>query len=68
MSGRLRVQHLVIQTVLVEDTGDELLPGPAVKPVVLPLSQVPDFLNHLPEEVAALQAQRDKQEPTEAKE
>jgi len=56
-SRRLRIQHLIVHTVLSWDDGAELTPGPEVKPVMLSLGQIADFASKLPAEVAALQAQ-----------
>lgn len=53
---RLRVQSLVINVALVWDDGDELAPGPGLEPVVLPLSQVAEFVAALPAQVEALAA------------
>ncbi|WP_213816169.1 hypothetical protein [Glaciihabitans sp. dw_435] len=51
---KLRISHLVVQAVLVYDDGDELTPGPALNPVSMPLSQLGDFAERLPQEVVAL--------------
>lgn len=54
---KLRLQHLVVQPVLVWDDGVELTPAPALGQVVLLLSQLAAFAERMPEEVIALQAQ-----------
>ena len=51
----LRVLHLVIQPVIVDDDGVEFTPGPQVQPVTLPPSQVASFIAALPSELARLE-------------
>lgn len=53
---RLRIDRIVVQTVLVWDDGEELTPGPEVEPVAMPLSRLAEFAATLPIEVAALGA------------
>lgn len=52
--GRQRLLHLVIQPVLVEDDGESLSPGMVIDPLILPLSEVPTFIEGLPAQIAAL--------------
>lgn len=60
MTRRLRIAHLIVQPVLVWDDGDELTPGPAAKPLTVPLSQLTALADRLPGEVARLQAQSEQ--------
>lgn len=52
----LRISHLIVQAVLVNDDGEELSPGPELQPIRLARSQVASFIDGLPAEVAALEA------------
>jgi len=54
MQRKLRVSQVVIQPILVWDDGEELIPGPELQAVTLPLSEVAMFASSLPAEVAAL--------------
>lgn len=56
MTRRLRVSHVVVQTVLVWDDGDELAPGPAVEPVSVPLSALPGLAQQIAAEVAQVES------------
>ena len=49
------------------DDGEELSPGPEVKPVTLPLSQVPHFAQVLPAEVAQVAEQLNAQPESDPK-
>jgi hypothetical protein len=40
---RLRLQHFVVQPVVVWDDGEELLPGPAIEPQPLTLAGLRDL-------------------------
>lgn len=54
---RLRVQHILVQPVLVWDDGDELRAGPQLEAAALPLSQVAGEVAKIPGQLAALEAQ-----------
>jgi hypothetical protein len=56
---KVRLQHVLIQPVLVLDDGTEILPGPEVEPVALPLSQVAAWLEAVPSQLDQLQMQVD---------
>lgn len=51
---KLRISHVEIRAVLVWDDGEELAPGPDLRPAAMPLSQTGAFLGALPSEVATL--------------
>jgi hypothetical protein len=65
--SKLRISHVTVQAVLVWDDGEELSPGPEVKPVTLPLSQVPHFAQVLPAEVAQVAEQLNAQPESDPK-
>lgn len=56
-SRRLRVHQILVQPILVWDDGTELVPGPEVAQIALPLSRLVELAERFPAEVAALQAQ-----------
>jgi hypothetical protein len=62
---RLRVQHLLVQPVLVWDDGEELTPGPELNGLALPLSGVAGFVAGLPAEVELLQSRLLDAEPAQ---
>lgn len=61
----LRILHVIIQPVLVEDDGEDLSPGPVVQPVTLPLTKAAAFLAAIPAEVAKLEAARQQESAVE---
>jgi hypothetical protein len=65
MTKRLRIQHLIVQPVLLwdDDETGELSPGPELGPLALPLSQVEAFVSGLPAEVAALAVKLSEADP-----
>lgn len=54
--SKLRIAHLSVTPVLVWDDGEELMPGPEVKPITIPLSQAAALIAGLPEDVAGIAA------------
>lgn len=54
---KLRISHVIVQTVVVYDDGEELTPGPQLQPVSMPLSQVAEFAVHIKDQVSALAEQ-----------
>ena len=62
MSRRLRVSHVVVQTVLVWDDGDELAPGPVAEPVSVPLSALAGLGQQIAAEVAQVESAADHRE------
>lgn len=54
---RLRVAYISIQPALVWDDGDQLVPGPEVDLLRLPLGQAQQMLAELPTHVARLAEQ-----------
>ena len=57
VNRKLRVLRTVLQVETVWDDGDDLAPGPAIDPVALPLSALPDFIASLPDEISKLAEQ-----------
>lgn len=55
--GKLRVLQVVVQPLLVWDDGSELVPGPEVQPLTVPLSKLAEIAHTIPEQVATLEAQ-----------
>lgn len=53
---KLRLQHVLVQPVLVWDDGEELAPGPELKQFATPLSRLAAIADSFPAELAALQA------------
>ena len=47
----IRILHITVQPVLVNDDGNELTPGPEVYPVSVPLSGLVEYLDSLRQEV-----------------
>lgn len=54
---KLRVLHVVVQPILVWDDGDELVMGPPIDPQPIPLSKLIEWAEHVPGEVASIEAQ-----------
>lgn len=54
---RLRVAYISVQPALVWDDGDQLVPGPEVDLLRLPLGQAQQMLAELPAQVAQLAEQ-----------
>lgn len=50
----IRVLHVSVQVTLVEDNGDELLPGPASEMQYLTLANAKKFLEDVPAELVRL--------------
>lgn len=63
MTRKLRIMSINVQAVLVWDNGEELAPGPELRPVALPPSGVEHFLATLPAELAELEAKMTEPEP-----
>ena len=61
---RLRLQHFVVQPVLVWDDGEELAPGPPVQPQSLTYAGLRDLAEHWPATLAELEAQGAEAEPS----
>lgn len=62
---RLRIAHVIVQTVLVWDDGNELVPAQQVAPLQVPLSHLAQLAERIPHEVARLeQAHRAGEEPS----
>lgn len=55
--SRLRLQHFVVQPVLVWDDGNDLVPGPAVEPQPLTLQGLRDLGESWPDKLAELERQ-----------
>jgi hypothetical protein len=53
---RLRLQHFIVQPVLVWDDGNELTPGPQVQPQPLTVAGMRDLAEDWPAKLAELQA------------
>ena len=53
---KLRIQHVLVQPVVVYDDGEELTSGPSLNVVTLTLTQAKQMLDDLPDEVRRLQA------------
>ena len=56
-ASRLRLQHVLVQPVLVIDDGETLLPGPPVQPQALTRAGLQELLETWPERLQALQQQ-----------
>lgn len=52
---RLRLQHFLVQPVVVWDDGSELTPGPPVQPQPLTLAGLRDLADTWPEKLAELE-------------
>lgn len=57
MTGRLRIAYIAVQPALVWDDGDQLVPGPEVDLLRLPLAQAQQVLAELPAHVERLAEQ-----------
>lgn len=57
---RLRVQHVLVQPVLLWDDGTDLEPGPELEPILVPISKLSEYVERLPDGIAQLQAQHDQ--------
>jgi hypothetical protein len=63
---RLRIAYVAVQPALVWDDGDQLVPGPEVQTVRLPLMHARQMLNELPDKVADLAEQIRDRDAAEA--
>jgi hypothetical protein len=54
---RLRLQHFIVQPVLVWDDGNDLTPGPQVQPQPLTVAGLRELAEEWPAKLAELQAQ-----------
>ena len=61
MSNRLRILHVIVQPVVVVDSGDELAPGPEIQPVTIPVARLAELAGQLPGELEAMQREYDAQ-------
>lgn len=59
---RLRLQHFIVQPVLVSDDGETLTPGPGIEPQPLTLTGLQDLAKSWPEKLTDLQALADQVE------
>lgn len=53
--SKARVLHVIVQPVIVMDDGEELSPGPQVKPVIVKLSELPTIGAEILAAVAEMQ-------------
>lgn len=51
---RLRIQHVIVQPVLLWDDGEEFEPGPELQPILMPASKLVEYAERLPDELAVL--------------
>lgn len=58
---RIRLQHFIVQPVLVLDDGEEFTPGPRIEPQPLTLAGLRDLVERWPENLAELQSRADRQ-------
>lgn len=58
---RLRISHVTVQAVLVWDDGEELSPGPELRPFSVPVSAALGAIAALPAEVDTLATQLTEQ-------
>lgn len=54
---RLRLQHFIVQPVLVNDDGDELQPGPVVEPRPFTLAALKALADEWPDRLTELEQQ-----------
>lgn len=59
----LRLLHFTVQPVLVEDDGENLRPGPPIKPTTLSLADLARLVETWPEQLAALQPEAEPDAP-----
>ena len=55
MEKKLRIAQVAVSVALVWDDGEELTPGPEVRPVTIPLSGVAAFIDAMPAEIARIE-------------
>lgn len=63
---RLRIAYVTVQPALIWDDGDQLIPGPEVESVRLPLAYARQMLDELPDKVNALSEQIRARDAAEA--